>query len=95
MDRLLEMLNATKAIISEGGDISDGKDWQAIKGAAQEIGKILGLYAPVKSEVDVRTEITAVCTHVIGVVGRYLDRWNVPASDRAAFVEDINAAGQQ
>ena len=75
--KLRAMMDATDAVMGPDGKIlcdEHGKplisrsDWTAIRGAIQEGLKIVGAYAPQKSEIDIKiklTEITAIYKQVI------------------------------
>ena len=84
--KVKELLDATDAIIIDGRKFGEAKNWTAIASGLKEANKILGTYAPVKTEIDINVKIKAVIAQVVPIIQEY-----VPENKRNECAQRLGA----
>jgi hypothetical protein len=70
--KVKELMEATNALIINGEEFGKAKDWTAIAKGLSEANKILGTYAPVKTEIDINIKIKAVIAQVVPIIQEFV-----------------------
>lgn len=85
--KVKELMEATSDMVDGNGGVVERKDWTAIAKGLQEANRILGTYAPAKTEIDIKQEVNFTVTKIREIIINF-----VPDDRRTECIERLQNA---